>query len=91
MNPPLRSSADREALLEGIADGTVDCIASDHAPHSVQEKARGLEKSATGVTGLEVSLPAAYTYAVLARRIGLPQLVRLVADNPRRIFDSQAV
>ena len=86
MNPPLRSSADREALLEGIADGTVDCIASDHAPHSVQEKARGLEKSAMGVTGLEVSLPAAYTYAVLARRIGLPQLVRLMADNPRRIF-----
>lgn len=78
--------ADREALLEGIADGTVDCIASDHAPHSVQEKARGLEKSAMGVTGLEVSLPAAYTYAVLARRIGLPQLVRLMADNPRRIF-----
>lgn len=86
MNPPLRSSADREAILEGIADGTVDCIASDHAPHSAREKAQGLEKSAMGVTGLEVSLPAAYTYAVLARRIGLPQLVRLMADNPRRIF-----
>lgn len=86
MNPPLRSAADREALLAGIADGTIDCIASDHAPHSAEEKARGLEKSAMGVTGLEVSLPAAYTYAVLSRRISLPQLVRLMADNPRRIF-----
>lgn len=86
MNPPLRSAADREALLAGIADGTIDCIASDHAPHSAEEKARGLEKSAMGVTGLEVSLPAAYTYAVLSRRIGLPQLIKLMADNPRRIF-----
>lgn len=86
MNPPLRSAADREALLAGIADGTIDCIASDHAPHSAEEKSRGLEKSAMGVTGLEVSLPAAYTYAVLSRRISLPQLVRLMADNPRRIF-----
>ena len=86
MNPPLRSAAEREALLAGISDGTIDCIASDHAPHSAEEKARGLEKSAMGVTGLEVSLPAAYTYAVLSRRISLPQLVRLMADNPRRIF-----
>lgn len=86
MNPPLRSVADREAMLAGIADGTIDCIASDHAPHSVEEKSRGLEKSAMGVTGLEVSLPAAYNYAVLSGRIDLPQLVRLMADNPRRIF-----
>ena len=86
MNPPLRCAADREALLAGIADGTIDCIASDHAPHSAEEKARGLEKSAMGVTGLEVSLPAAYTYAVLSRRIGLPQLIKLMTDNPRRIF-----
>lgn len=86
MNPPLRSAADRDALLQGIADGTIDCIASDHAPHSAEEKNRGLEKSAMGVTGIEVSLPAVYTYAVLPGHISFAKMISLMADNPRRIF-----
>lgn len=86
MNPPLRSVADREALLRGIADGTVDCIASDHAPHSEAEKSRGLEKSAMGVTGIELSLPAVYTYAVLPGHITFARMMELMAVNPRRIF-----
>lgn len=86
MNPPLRSASDRDALLKGIADGTIDCIASDHAPHSCEEKSRGLEKSAMGVTGIELSLPAVYTYAVLPGHISFGQMIRLMADNPRRIF-----
>lgn len=86
MNPPLRSRADREALLEGCADGTIDIIASDHAPHSAEEKSRGLEKSAMGVTGLEVSLPAVYTYAVLPGFISFDRMVEMMAVAPRRIF-----
>lgn len=86
MNPPLRSAADREALLHGIADGTIDCIASDHAPHSAEEKSRGLEKSAMGVTGIELSLAATYTYAVLPGHISFARMIALMADNPRRIF-----
>lgn len=86
MNPPLRSASDRKALLEGIADGTIDCIASDHAPHSAEEKSKGLEKSAMGVTGLEVSLPAVYTYAVRPGHISFARMIELMADNPRRIF-----
>ena len=86
MNPPLRSVSDREALLEGIADGTIDCIASDHAPHSAEEKKRGLEKSAMGVTGIELSLPAVYTYAVLPGHISFARMIELMADAPRRIF-----
>lgn len=86
MNPPLRSASDRDALIRGIADGTIDCIASDHAPHSDEEKSRGLEKSAMGVTGIEVSLPAVYTYAVRPGHIGMKRMVELMADNPRRIF-----
>ena len=87
MNPPLRGRDDQQALLQGIADGTIDCIASDHAPHSAEEKSKGLEKSAMGVTGIELSLPAAYTYAVRTGAITLERLVALMADNPRRIFD----
>lgn len=86
MNPPLRSRRDREALLKGIADGTIDCIASDHAPHSDEEKSRGLEKSAMGVTGIELSLPAVYTYAVLPGHITFARMIELMADSPRRIF-----
>ena len=62
MNPPLRSPADRDALLEGLADGTIDMIATDHAPHSAEEKSRGLEKSAMGIVGLETAFPLLYTY-----------------------------
>lgn len=86
MNPPIRSRLDREALLEGLKDGTIDVIASDHAPHSQEEKSRGLEKSAMGVTGLEVSLPAVYTYVCKNGDISLQRLVELMALNPRRIF-----
>ncbi len=87
MNPPLRSEADRQALLEGITDGTIDMIATDHAPHSAEEKSRGLEKSAFGVVGLETAFPALYTYLVRdSRRISLQKLVELMAVNPRRRF-----
>lgn len=87
MNPPLRSAADRDALLKGIADGTIDCIASDHAPHSAEEKSRGLEKSAMGVSGIELSLPAVYTYAVMPGHISFRRMIELMADNPRKIFN----
>lgn len=86
MNPPLRSREDQQALLRGVADGTIDCIASDHAPHSAEEKSRGLEKSAMGVTGIELSLPAVYTYAVRPGHIPFRRMVELMADAPRRIF-----
>lgn len=87
MNPPLRDASDRDALLEGIADGTIDCIASDHAPHSAEEKSRGLEQSAMGVTGIELSLPAVYTYCVKTGVISFERMIELMAYNPRKIFD----
>ena len=86
MNPPIRSAADREALLEGIADGTIDCIATDHAPHSAEEKARGLEKSAFGITGIETAFPLLYTYLVRPGIITLDKLEELMVYNPRRRF-----
>lgn len=87
MNPPLRGEADRKALLEGIADGTIDVIASDHAPHSESEKSKGLEKSAMGVTGIELSLPAVYTYAVKTGYISFDRMIEMMAIAPRKIFD----
>lgn len=86
MNPPLRDISDREALLRGCADGTIDVIASDHAPHSADEKNRGLEKSAMGVTGIELSLPAVYTYAVKPGHISFDRMVEMMALAPRKIF-----
>ncbi len=86
MNPPLRSAADREALVEGIADGTIDCIATDHAPHSAEEKAKGLEHSAFGVVGLETAFPAVYTHLVRPGIITLEQAVRCLTVNPRQRF-----
>lgn len=86
MNPPLRSPADREALLEGLADGTIDMVATDHAPHSAEEKSRGLEKSAMGIVGLETAFPLLYKYLVLEGVITLEKLVALMSANPRRIF-----
>lgn len=86
MNPPLRSRADREALIEGIRDGTIDMIATDHAPHSAQEKSRGLEKSAFGIVGLETAFPLLYTHLVRAGIIPLEKLVALLTVNPRRRF-----
>ena len=87
MNPPLRSRADREALLEGLADGTIDMIATDHAPHSAEEKSRGLEKSAFGIVGLETAFPLLYTYLVKKGVITLEKLIDLMAFNPRQRFE----
>lgn len=86
MNPPLRSAADRDALIEGIIDGTIDCIATDHAPHSAEEKSRGLEKSAFGIVGLETAFPLMYTYFVRKGVISLERLIELMSLNPRKIM-----
>ncbi len=86
MNPPLRSREDREALVQGILDGTIDMIATDHAPHSAEEKARGLEKSAFGVVGIETAFPILYTYLVKPGVLSLDRLVELLAVNPRKRF-----
>ena len=86
MNPPLRSAADREALVQGIIDGTIDCIATDHAPHSVEEKAKGLEKSAFGVVGIETAFPICYTYLVKTGILTLEKLIDLLVKNPRERF-----
>ncbi len=81
MNPPIRSEADRLELIEGIKDGTIDCIATDHAPHSAEEKSRGLEKSLMGVVGLETSFAAMYTHMVKTGVITLEKLIQLMHDN----------
>ena len=86
MNPPLRSSADRDALIEGILDGTIDMIATDHAPHSQEEKSRGLEKSAFGIVGLETAFPIMYTEFVKTGKMTLEKLVELMCWSPRRRF-----
>ncbi|MBQ6067846.1 MAG: dihydroorotase [Clostridia bacterium] len=86
MNPPLRGQADREALLEGLTDGTIDMIATDHAPHSAEEKAKGLQGSAFGVVGLETAFPALYTGLVKTGILSLEKLIELMAVNPRRRF-----
>lgn len=86
MNPPLRSKEDHEALIEGLLDGTIDMIATDHAPHSAEEKSRGLEKSAFGIVGIETAFPLLYTYLVKKGIIPLEKLVELLVDNPRKRF-----
>ena len=87
MNPPLRSEADRKAILEGILDGTIDMIATDHAPHSAEEKSKGLEKSAMGVVGIETAFPLLYTHLVKTGLMTLERLVELMAVNPRKRFN----
>ena len=86
MNPPIRSLEDREALRKGIIYGTIDVIATDHAPHSKEEKSKGLEKSAMGVVGLETAFSAVYTSMVDTGLITLERLVELMAINPRKIL-----
>ena len=86
MNPPLRSPEDRAALVEGLQDGTIDMIATDHAPHSAEEKAKGLEKSAFGVVGLETAFPVLYTYLVKPGIISLNTLLEKLVYNPRNRF-----
>lgn len=86
MNPPIRSNADRQALIEGVKDGTIDIIATDHAPHSFQEKSKGLKDSLFGVVGLETSFAVMYTYFVKTNVITLNKLVELMCTNPRKRF-----
>lgn len=86
MNPPLRSKEDRQALIEGVLDGTIDMIATDHAPHSQEEKSRGLEKSAFGIVGIETAFQLLYTHLVKKNIISLEKLVELLAVNPRKRF-----
>ncbi len=86
MNPPIRAEEDRLALIEGLLDGTVDMIATDHAPHSAEEKSRGLEKSAMGVVGLETAFAVLYTKLVLTDTLSLEALVKLMSENPRKRF-----
>ena len=86
MNPPLRGKEDREALIHGILDGTIDMIATDHAPHSAEEKSRGLEKSAFGIVGIETAFPILYTCLVKPGILSLNKLLDLLCVNPRRRF-----
>ena len=86
MNPPLRSQRDEEALLEGICDGTIDMIATDHAPHSPEEKAKGVKNSLMGVVGLETAFPVLYTGLVKTEIISLEDLVRFLSTAPRERF-----
>ncbi len=87
MNPPLRSCEDREALIEGISDGTIDMIATDHAPHSDEEKGRGLSGSLMGISGIETAFPVLYTELVMKNIISLEKLIELMSINPRRRFN----
>ena len=89
MNPPIRSEEDRLALIEGIKDGTIDMIATDHAPHSYEEKNKGLKGSLNGIVGLETAFPVLYTYLVKTGIITLEKLVELMAINPRKRFNLQ--
>ncbi|MBQ5924941.1 MAG: dihydroorotase [Alistipes sp.] len=86
MNPPIRSAEDREALVEGIKDGTIDMIATDHAPHSIEEKSRGLKDSAMGIVGLETAFAALNTHLVRKGVITLEHLVKIMSENPRKVF-----
>lgn len=86
MNPPIRSGADREALLQGIQDGTLEMIATDHAPHSAEEKSGGLAKSLNGIVGLETAFPVLYTGLVEKGIISLEKLISLMSVNPCRRF-----
>jgi len=87
MNPPVRDKTDREALVEGLKDGTIDCIATDHAPHSAEEKAKGLEKSAFGIVGLETALPVLYTKLVKPGILPLSRVVDALCEAPRKRFE----
>ena len=86
MNPPLRSEEDKQALIEGVLDGTNDMIATDHAPHSAEEKGKGLEKSAMGVVGLETAFAVMYTHFVKTGILTMEKLVKLMSINPRKRF-----
>ena len=87
MNPPLRGEEDKKALVEGILDGTIDMIATDHAPHSAEEKSRGLEKSMMGVVGIETAFPVLYTHLVKTGAMSLESLIDLLSTKPRARFE----
>ena len=86
MNPPLRSADDRQALIEGLCDGTIDAIATDHAPHSAEEKSKGLQGSAMGIVGLETAFPVVYTTLVKTGKLSLARAIDALTDSPRRVF-----
>ena len=86
MNPPIKGESDRKALLKAVADGTIDMIATDHAPHSIEEKSRGFEGSAFGIVGMETAFPVLYTKLVKEGLISLDKLIQLMYENPRRRF-----
>jgi dihydroorotase len=86
MNPPIRSAEDRAALIEGIKDGSIDMIATDNAPHSVEAKSRGLKDSAMGIVGLETAFAALNTHLVKKGIITMERLVELMSINPRKVF-----
>ena len=90
MNPPLRDKSDKDALIQGVIDGTIDMIATDHAPHSAEEKSRGLEKSAFGVVGLETAFPAMYTHFVKTGIITMDKLIKLLSTNAKERFNLPA-
>ena len=87
MNPPLRAKEDREALIEGVLDGSIDMIATDHAPHSAEEKSRGLANSAFGIVGIETAFPLLYTNLVKTGTVSMEKLLELLVYNPRRRFN----
>ncbi len=86
MNPPIRTKDDQKALIEGILDGTIDMIATDHAPHSLEEKARGLARSAFGIVGLETAFALLYTYFVKEQKLSWERLIEILSIAPRRVF-----
>ncbi len=87
MNPPIKTELDRKALIEGINDGTIGIIATDHAPHSKAEKARGFEGSLNGIVGLETAFSTLYSNLVLKEEISFETLIKCMAVNPRKRFD----
>ena len=86
MNPPLRSAKDKEALIEGVLDGTIEMIATDHAPHSAEEKSKGLKGSAFGIVGIETAFPLLYTGLVKTGVISIEKLIALMTINPKKRF-----
>ena len=86
MNPPIRSESDRLALIEGVLDGTIDMLATDHAPHSLEEKSKGLEKSLMGITGIETAFPIVYTKLIKTGVLPLELVIKMLTDNPRNRF-----
>ncbi|AOM83255.1 Dihydroorotase [Salisediminibacterium beveridgei] len=90
MNPPLRSKADREALIEGLIDGTLDIIATDHAPHTKEEKEQPMIRAPFGITGFETAFPLLYTHLVQAGFISISQLIDWLTVKPAEVFQLQA-